>query len=73
MEEEIKKPTFLEEIELKKAELDRTLKELDEKIKEAKELKSIEILSGRASAGRVEPVEVKETPKEYANRMLRGG
>ena len=77
MENETEKqvePTFLEEMEKKKTEFAEIIKDAEGKILELKNLRAIEVMSGKSKAGNTEgPEEKKETPAEYSQRMLRGG
>jgi len=58
-------PSILDEVRKERVALEKIRDEL-------KQLRSIEILSGKADAG-VQPVPKKEeTPKEYKDRVLRG-
>jgi len=59
------KPSFLEEVKAERIALEKVRDEL-------KELKSIEILSGKADAGQTIEEKKEETPKEYAEKVMRG-
>jgi len=52
--------------------LEEAEKRIDEKIAQLTELKADAILGGTAG-GHIEPKVVEETPKQYAERIMRGG
>ena len=61
--------SFAEKMDIKKKEIDASIKIADEKLAELKEFKAVEVLSGKIDAG--QPVEEKkeETPSEYTKRI----
>ena len=63
-EEEIK-PSFLEEIKKLKEDLDKSIAEL-------KELKAIQVLSGRAEVSKPEDKPAEESNTDYAKKALEG-
>lgn len=60
-----------EENLIEKAKLER--KELDEAIAKLEKLEAQRIVGGRADAGKTEKEPVPETPREYKDRIMRGG
>lgn len=65
VKEEVKEPNYLEQL--------KTLTETAQtQIAELKELKAIEILSGKVNAPTEKEKPAEETPQEYAKRALDG-
>lgn len=65
-------PTFLEQVKAEREALEKVRADNQKLVGELRELKAVELLSGKTDAG--QPSEKpKETPQEYAQRMLRGG
>ena len=72
MEEEIKE-TFIAQIQKEREALDNAIKESQTKIEELRELRAVEILSGKSDAGKQQkekPAEI--SPAEYAKNALKG-
>ena len=63
-EEEVK-PSFLEEVKAEREALEKVRDEL-------RELKAIDIISGKADAGQQPVKPAEETPEEYAKKALEG-
>jgi len=82
MAEEEKKPetkkeekamSILEQIKAERTAVEEANKVAEERIAELRELRGIELLSGKSEAGIPPEKPKEETPKEYAQRVMSGG
>ena len=72
MEEEIKE-TFIAQIQKEREALDNAIKESQTKIEELRELRAVEILSGKSDAGKQQKEKpVEKSNADYAKDALKG-
>ena len=70
---EVPKVDFLAQVRAEREAMEKVRNESQTLLAELKEIRAREILGGRTDGGIQEPEKKLETPKEYAQRMLRGG
>ncbi len=66
------KITFLKELKNEREQLQKVRDENTELLNQLKEIKAEEIISGKADAGQKKEDPEEESPKDYADRALRG-
>jgi len=65
--------SILEQIKQEREAVESAINESRAKIEELRELRAVEMLSGKTEAGKQSEKPKEETPKEYADRIMRGG
>ena len=71
--EEAREVSYLDKVKQTKTEIEELLGKADTAIKELRDFKTEEILSGKSEAGKPAEKPAEETPEDYAKRQLRGG
>ena len=64
--------SFLDEVRKEKAELEKVRDETKRYVEELKDLRANEIMSGSTNAGQVQALPQEDTPRQYAEKVLRG-
>jgi len=65
-------PTFLEQVKKEREALEKVRDEIKAETAKMQELKAVEILSGKTSAGQQPPEKKEVSAKEYAAAALKG-
>jgi hypothetical protein len=71
-EEKPVEPSFLEQVKVERASMEKVRDENKAILERLEQLKAEEILAGKTDAGQKQEEKKEETPKEYADRMLKG-